>query len=243
VSSSTIKKTIKAAARRAGYDVTRFHPESSDAAKLAAVLKHLAVDLVLDIGANEGQYGKTLREAGYAGRIVSYEPLSSAYGVLKQVAAADPLWVLHERCAIGDRDGVITIHIAGNNVSSSVLPMLETHAMAAPESRYIGQEEVPLRRLDDLAAPHLEKARSSYLKIDTQGFEAAVLAGAPKVLSQVQAIQLELSLVPLYEGQKLWDWFIDELKSSGFSLWTMLPGFVEPRTGRTLQLDAIFVRE
>lgn len=242
MSTASIKKTIKAAARKVGYDVTRFHPESSDAAKLAVVLRHLGVDLVVDVGANEGQYGRTLREGGYSGRIVSFEPLSSAYAVLEKVVASDPQWTLHPRCAIGDRAGEITIHIAGNNVSSSVLPMLDTHAQAAPESRYIGQEQVALCRLDDVAAAHLATARSAYLKIDTQGFEAAVLAGAPGVLRQVRAVQLELSLVPLYEGQKLWDWFLAELGSAGFTLWTVLPGFIEPQTGRTLQLDAIFVR-
>lgn len=242
MSTHPLKKSLKAAARRMGYDVTRFHPESSDDAKLAAVLKHLGINLVLDVGANEGQYGRILREAGYTGRIVSFEPLSSAYVPLSQAVSSDPQWQVHERCAIGDRDGEITIHIAGNNVSSSVLPMLDAHAQAAPESRYVGTEVVPLHRLDGVAAGYLQPADRLYLKIDTQGFEAAVLEGAPQVLARAQAVQLELSLVPLYDGQRLWDWFIANLQARGFVLWTVLPGFVEAATGRTLQLDAIFTR-
>lgn len=242
MTTSQLKKTLKSAARRIGYDVTRFHPESSDGAKLSAVLRHLGIDLVLDVGANEGQYGQVLREAGYVGRIVSFEPLSSAHEVLLRTVAGDKAWQVHERCAVGDSDGEITIHIAGNNVSSSVLPMLDTHANAAPESRYIGQEVVPLRRLDGLAASYMQTGQRTYLKIDTQGFEAAVLAGAPEVLLSARAVQLELSLVPLYEGQKLWEWFLSELQERGFVLWTLLPGFVEAKSGRTLQVDAIFAR-
>src|SRR5205823_5456475 len=100
VSSNTmqLKKTLKAAARRIGYDVIRFHPESSDGAKLAAVMKHFHIDLVLDVGANEGQYGQMLRGVGYAGKLVSFEPLSSAHAVLSRVAAADVAWTIHERC-------------------------------------------------------------------------------------------------------------------------------------------------
>jgi FkbM family methyltransferase len=242
VKTNRLKKTIKAAARRIGYDVTRFHPESSDGAKLAAVLRHLRIDLVLDVGANEGQYGRLLREAEYAGRIVSFEPLSSAHELLMQAASTDPLWAVHERCAIGDREGEITINIAGNNVSSSVLPMLESHTQAAPESRYIGSESVPLQRLDKLVGAYIKGSEQIYLKIDTQGFEEAALTGAADLLRNTRAVQLELSLVPLYGGQQLWDWFIAEMARQGFVVWTLLPGFVEAGTGRTLQTDAIFVR-
>ena len=242
MSPSTWRRRIKTFCRRLGYDVVRFHPESSDAAKVHAVLRHLGTDLVLDVGANEGQYGGSLREMGYRGRLVSFEPLSSAHAVLQRRAAQDPLWLVHPRCALGDQEGEISIHIAGNNVSSSVLPMLEQHARAAPDSRYIGQERVLITRLDSVAPAYLADARGLYLKIDTQGYEALVLAGAAQVLAQCRAVQLELSLVPLYESQALWEQLIAELRASGFELWTVLLGFVEPDTGRSLQIDAIFVR-
>jgi hypothetical protein len=53
---------------------------------------------------------------------------------------------------------------------------------------------------------------------------------------------LEMSLTPLYGGQELWDYFVRELTGQGFQLWTVLPGFVEASTGRSLQFDAIFLR-
>ena len=242
MSPSIWRRRIKTFCRRFGYDVVRFHPESSEAAKLRAVLRHLGTDTVLDVGANEGQYGRSLREAGYRGRLVSFEPLGSAHAALQRTAAGDPQWQVHARCALGDHDGEIEIHVAGNSVSSSVLPMLEQHARAAPASRYVGHERVPVRRLDDIATPYLACARSVYLKIDTQGFEAAVLRGAPALLRQARAVQLELSLVPLYEGQELWQYFLTQMLAEGFVPWTLLPGFVDQATGRTLQLDVVFVR-
>lgn len=237
------RRQIKSVLRSVGYDFIRFVPESSDGAKQHAVLRHLQTDLVLDVGANEGQYGQLLRSFGYRGRILSFEPLTSAYGKLLSTAAGDAAWAVHPRTAIGDHDGSITIHIAGNNVSSSVLPMLDRHLQAAAESRYIGSEVVPLACLNTVLPAARGDARSIFLKIDTQGYEAAVLRGADQVLHLCRGVQLEMSLLPLYDGQELWTYFLAEFERRGFALWTILPGFVEETTGRTMQIDAIFVKD
>lgn len=242
MSSSPWRRAVKRVLRGFGYDVIQYRPSSSDAAKLTALMRHAGVDLVLDVGANEGQFAQELRDGGYRGRIVSFEPLRDAHAKLARAAAGDAAWTVHERCAIGDHDGEVEIHVAGNSVSSSIRPMLEQHAQSAPESRYVGTERVPLRRLDDIAMAHAEGARSLHLKIDTQGFEGAVLRGAPRLLQRARVVQLELSLVPLYEGQELWEHFMALMQAQGFVPWTLLPGFVDPQTGRTLQLDGVFLR-
>jgi FkbM family methyltransferase len=236
------RRAVKRALRRLGYDIVQFRPSSSDAAKLSALLRHAGIDLVLDVGANEGQFAHELMDGGYGGRIVSFEPLRDAHARLRQAAARHPRWTVHERCAIGEYDGEVRIHVAGNSVSSSIRPMLAQHAESAPESRYVGTENVPLKRLDDIATPYLAGARNVYLKIDTQGFEGAVLRGAPALLRRARAVQLELSLVPLYEGQELWQHFLAQMQAEGFVPWTLLPGFVDAASGRTLQFDGVFVR-
>ena len=203
-----MKAAVKRWLRRAGWDLHRYVPTASPDAQLARVLSAFGIDLVLDVGANTGQYGALLRELGYRGRIMSFEPLGAAHDALSARAAPDPLWNVAPRGAVGDRDGEIVINVAGNSASSSVLPMLAAHSDAAPHSQYVGTEPVALRRLDGLVGDVLPQARSSLLKIDTQGFEAAVLAGAPQTLAAASAVQLELSLVPLYEGQALYDTLI-----------------------------------
>ena len=148
-----MKEIIRRTLRRLGYDLHRFVPAASPDAQLAQVLSHFGIDLVLDIGANTGQYGTLLRELGYTGRIVSFEPLPTAHAALTSKTAADPAWAAAPRAAIGDSEGEITINIAGNSASSSVLPMLESHRKAAPHSAYIGTDTVPITRLDTAAAP------------------------------------------------------------------------------------------
>ena len=90
-------------------------------------LRHSHIDLVIDIGANEGQFAKELRAGGYSGRIVSFEPLSAAHRRLLQESNRDSAWHVHPRCALGDRLGEIELNISGNSVSSSILPMLASH--------------------------------------------------------------------------------------------------------------------
>lgn len=233
---------VKSLLRRVGYDVVRFDPESSDLAKIVFAIRHLQTDLVLDVGAGDGQYAGALRACGYRGRIVSFEPLAGAHRRLQRQAADDAAWTVHPRCAVGDRSGSATLHVAANGVSSSLLPMLPLHAEAEPGSAYVGTEQVALVRLDDVAPAFLSGAASPLLKIDTQGTEDAVLRGAEAVLQSCRAVQLEMSVVPLYAGAPAWEALIATLRTHGFEPWTLLPGFVDRRNGRTLQIDAIFVR-
>jgi FkbM family methyltransferase len=205
-------------------------------------LERFGVDLVLDVGANVGQFAREIRAFGFAGRIVSFEPLGDAHRRLAEAATRDGAWQAHARCAIGDRDGEVAINVSANSVSSSLLPMTGAHVGAAGASAYVGRETVALFRLDTVAAPYLAPASRPFLKIDTQGFEWQVLDGAAETLPRLCGVLCELSLVELYEGQHLWLDVIHRLERSGFTLWNLQPGFADPRDGRTLQLDAIFFR-
>lgn len=237
------KSLLKTTARGLGFDVRRYHPGSSHAAQLGAMLSWHRVNLVLDVGANIGQYGQELRShVGYRGRIVSFEPMLAAHEALSRVVARSVGWELAPRVAVGAGAGTITMNVAANSVSSSVLPMLDTHASAAPSSRYVGTEVVPVATLDSLAPHYLRADSVTFLKIDTQGYEDEVLRGATETLARVVGVQLELSLVPLYDGQKLMPELMEQIMRRGFQLWGISPTFADPQTGRMLQIDATFFR-
>lgn len=197
----------------------------------------------MDVGANVGQFASGIRCSGYVGNIIFFELLSKAYAVLQQTSSSDAKWTAYPRCAIGASNGEIEINIAGNSVSSSMLPMLDRHISAEPLSGYVGKESVPLLTLDSVMPDILEIFKNSFLKIDTQGFEGEVLNGAQNVLPHIRGVLLELSLVPLYEGQFLWQEMMSRLNAEGFVLWTILPSFTDSNNGRTLQADGVFFRE
>ncbi|MDD5460865.1 MAG: FkbM family methyltransferase [Methylococcales bacterium] len=234
-----IKNTLR---KQLGLEVRRYVPASSPTAQIVSSLRKFEIDLVLDVGANEGQFASAIRNGGYSGDIVSFEPLSSAHYSLEQLSKGDEKWQAHSRCALGDRIGEVEINIAGNSASSSLLPMLDSHISAAPHTAYVGKETVPQVTLDSVAAGYIAKSRNPFLKIDTQGFEWAVLDGSENVLPQMRGVLLELSLIPLYEGQRLWQEVIGRLEREGFVLWALQPGFTDPNNGRTLQVDGIFFR-
>jgi FkbM family methyltransferase len=237
-----IRNTTRSALRRVGLDVIRYNPQKSHEAALARLLATREIDTVLDVGANEGQYATMVRRAGFQGKIISFEPLAEAHSKLRQAAARDPLWAVGPRTALGDHEGTLLMHVAANSASSSALSMLDTHLRAAPESAYIGSETVPISRLDRIVEDMQVGGQNLFLKIDVQGFEPKVLEGAPRLLGRIRGIQLELSLVPLYDGETLFLPLVDSLAKKGFELWGLIPGFIDNETGRTLQVDGIFFR-
>lgn len=237
-----MRKLIRKIARNFGIEITRYLPSSIPSAQLAKSLEMAGINLVFDIGANEGQFAREIRENGYSGKIISFEPLSNARRTLCAFASVDSTWEVHDQSAIGDQDGEIEIHIAGNSVSSSVLPMLESHSSAAVDSAYVDSERVPIARLDSVARHYVTPESKLFIKIDTQGYEWQVLEGAYETLQQSRGVLCELSLVPLYDAQRLWRDIVDRLDAEGFILWALQKGFTDPRTGQSLQMDGIFLR-
>lgn len=237
------KNVLKNIIRSFGYEVTRYNRSASSSAQIVLALKKFHIDLILDVGANEGQFASQMRHEGYKGRIVSFEPLSTAYKVLLEVSNNDRCWTISPRCALGSRQMIIDINISKNSQSSSLLPMHNSHLVAAPDSIYVDRESVEMDTLDNIASIYLQKSNNPFLKIDTQGYEWEVLDGAVSLLPRIKGVLLELSLVELYEGQRLWRDLIDRMDSLGFSLWAIHEGFGNQSEGRSLQLDAVFFRQ
>src|SRR5687767_12447049 len=99
-----LNQSLKRLIRRGGYDVSRFQPRTHPVAKKFDLMRRLGIDLVLDVGANTGQFAGELREQGFQGRIISFEPIPAVYRDLERNAAADPLWTA-KNFALGNEDG------------------------------------------------------------------------------------------------------------------------------------------
>ncbi len=233
---------IKKAFRRVGLDI-RFASEIDDFdGRLLAGLRHHRIDTLLDIGANEGQFALGLIKRGYRGRLVSFEPMAAAHARLCQLAAKHSSWEIAEAVALGSETGEAEINVSANSVSSSLLPIEESHLQAAPQSAYVGTETVRVVRLDDIAAKYVGAGGQLFIKIDTQGFESQVLDGAQETLARCTGVLLEMSLLELYSGQPLWDEMLSRLRAAGFEPWAIDRSFSDPTSGRTLQCDVTFFR-
>lgn len=238
---SRLVTAARVASRKLGADIVRYPTLRTEGQRLARLLRTHRIDVVLDVGANVGQYASGIRRAGFAGRIVSFEPLPQAFAELTRRCAADPSWSA-VGLALGKQRGQTELNVAGNSTSSSVLPMLARHVAAAPESAYTTVCTVPIETLDDVFAEHVSPTERCLLKIDTQGFEYEVLVGAAQSLGNIVGLQLEMSLEPLYEGQVLFKEMLEWVSERGFTLAALEPGFSDQTSGQLLQMDGIFFR-
>ncbi len=232
------RRLLKHLARRAGYEIRQYTPLRSFAAARQELLGR--IDVVVDVGANAGQYGELLREEGFGGRLISLEPVQAAYEALKARAAPDPAWTTH-RLAASDAEGDIVLNVTADTRSTSALARNDRFAGAAGWSPN-GTETAPARRLETLVPELLRNGERAYLKVDVQGFEDRVLDGAGAALARFDALELELSVMPLYDGQARLVDLLPFLAERGFHPVSMEPILLDDR-GRLMELDGLFVRD
>jgi len=238
-----IRNFVRARIRDLGWDVVRYREHNDTFKRFIHVCGSRRCECVLDVGANTGQFATKLRKTGYRGTIVSFEPLSEAHAKLSTLAKRDSNWRVARRVAVGAVDRTTTINISKNSESSSVLPMLDRHVVAAPRSEYIDSEEVEMLRLDTFIESEMPGTVHPFaLKIDAQGYEAEIIEGISRNIGRVQVIFLELSLVPLYQGAPLFLDMYERIESLGFRCVSITPGFTDPRTFEMLQVDGLFAR-
>ena len=236
-----LRRRARSVARRVGLDIHSYQAARDIDVRRTQFLRTHCVSAVVDAGANTGQWALATRRHGFPGLIVSFEPLADAYSALCHAADGDSLW----RCvqaAVGDAKSEMPLNVAGNSVSSSLLPMEPAHASAAPMSAYVRTETVRVVRLDEIIPKMVPATTVLALKLDLQGYERAALAGAEGILAEVQVVECELSTVPLYRGQPLYLEMIELLGGLGFCLASLDEGLMDPATGHVMQIDAIFTR-
>jgi len=226
--------------RRFGLDYVKAPIEHWQ--RIATMLEDAGVTVLLDAGANEGQYVGYLRNAGWTGRIVSFEPVAAVHAKLSANAARDPAWEVAPAMALGAEEGEAEIIVSNETDMSSMLPLKDEILRVSPSSAAAGKETVTVRPLDAVFADHVGAADRAFLKIDTQGYERAVLDGAAKTLPKLAGLQVELSLTPLYEGEADWRALVDRIEAAGFDLSFVLPGYYDRHLKRMLQFDGVFMR-
>lgn len=226
--------------RRAGIDVRR--SAASFEARLVRLLDVRGVDVVIDVGAHTGGYASALRENGYRGRILSFEPNPAAFLKLTEMVKRDPEWKAYE-LGLGSSTGMASLTITANEgASSSFLPMLASHMAAAPEAVPTHVVRARVAKLNDFVSEIERSGEKPFLKLDVQGFEKHVLDGGADIVRRLVGIQMELSLEPLYDGAVGFVEGIELLQSAGFNLVQLIPGFVDQERHTLLQCDGVFVR-
>ena len=169
---------------------------------LRRFFSHFGIDCVFDVGANEGQYARMLHEkVAFAGDIISFEPVAELADALEARAAVDGCWRV-EQLALDREAGPATFYVMQESVFSSLrrpgADQLGIFNHGNRIARSIAVEQSAVVAEWARLQPQLGFQRS-FLKIDTQGNDTAVVQGAGETLRRFVGIQTALAIHHLYE--------------------------------------------
>ena len=239
---TVIKKFINNLLSFFNLQLNRITLSSNFTYYIVRVLINFKIDYVLDIGANEGQFAEQIRKYGFKKDILSYEPMKNAYKKLSKKSENSNNWKIYNN-GFGNKEEQQTLNISKNSVSSSILNLHKKSLIYEPNSKYISKETINLITLDRVLTENRFKKKNIFVKIDTQGYEKNILIGASKVLKKIKGIMLEVSVVPIYKGEKNFIEMIKFMEKKGFYVWAIERGFSNKNTARVFQLDIIFINK
>ena len=237
-----IKQMIKTTINRFGYDLVPFNYRTHALLRQKKIMESNQIELVLDVGANIGNYGhKLLTRMGFKGTVISFEPMLKEFNILNHRCKDYYNWSA-KNIALGDFNGTSSINISENSVSSSLLEILPGHTDSAPSSRFIETEEIQIVTIDKFLTDQNIQSTNIFLKLDVQGYEMEVLKGIHTHFDKIKMLHVELSLDELYKNGATFDDMYSYLRSVGFKLVGLEPGFSRADNGELLQMDGLFVR-
>lgn len=242
-----VKNAFRKVLRRLGRDVVSFPlPDGIPlGGHLHKVFSRLDINCVIDVGAHYGEYGGFLREIGYEGWIISFEPVSANFDLLKAASAADPRWAINNS-ALSDHGGAEPINVMTNSVFSSFLsPSAFASAQFEGQVAVERVERVQVRRLDEIFEDVIATVPDPkvFLKMDTQGHDVKVLRGATGRLDRILALQSEVSVYSLYDGMTDYLSAMQEMAQLGFVVTGLFPVVRQDDGLRSIEFDCVMVRE
>jgi FkbM family methyltransferase len=228
-----------------GLDIIRYPPRESLQWQLMRLFQQLDINCVLDVGANHGQYAGLLREWGYRGDIVSFEPVPEVFESLQKTMAGDARWRGHP-WALGETDDELEIHVArGDARASSFLTFnAEGPDRWGDDHRVARSTRVPVRRLDgvlDEVTRHVSSKRL-YLKLDTQGFDLRVVSGAGERMGEMLALQTEIAVQHFYEGMVSFGDAFNRYRDLGYAITGMYPIARKHDGLQVIEFDCVMIR-
>lgn len=212
-----------------------------DTRNLVHLIGRAGADLVVDAGANAGQYGVRLRAGGWRGPILSVEPLAGAHARLTARASGDAGWRVAPRMALGAAAGQgVLKRLADDTLSSLHRPA--PRAAGSPALAVEAQECVPVTTLDMLMAAEAPESRRPFVKLDLQGHEMAAIEGGGETLARAAGMQVELAMLESYAGAAGWLDLLGALDRHGFVPVYCMRVVARRRPGPWLEWDAVLLR-
>lgn len=224
--------------------ITGYHLAKSGKDKVTELfaskwINSLGIKTVIDVGANAGQFAKSVRMAMPNVKIISFEPIPLEYKNLINQFKGDKNFESYQY-ALGDTEIETEFELNEFSPTSSLLEFTDAQKEYYPVTGENKKIKVQVKRLDKLIMPDsIEK--NICLKVDVQGFEDKVLLGASALLDRVVFIYVECSFKEFYKGQPLFDDIYKLLTSRGFVFQGVGDQLNTGLKGEPTQIDAFFI--
>lgn len=195
---------------------------------------------LIDIGANDGAFGEFLACHLLVRRVYFIEPQARLRPQIeaRNVGSAIPTIFM---TALGDESGTAAFFENSNHPSSSLLNVSEISKQEFPQTSGETRTETSVTRLDDLLAD-AELPGDIFIKLDVQGFEDRVIRGGQRVFGAARFVLIEMSFVPFYVNQPLFEEVHLQLTALGFRFAGMKNQIDSPRTGQPLFAHCLYHR-
>ena len=236
-------KLAQRRARRYGYSLVAAPPRGAGAPVWDVwdwVRATFQIRTVIDIGANDGSYSAYLDEFFRPELIHAFEPLADGQARLEALKLRAPHLTVHP-LALADAPGQAVFFKNEYGPASSLLRVSEHSRRAFPETAQESPASVTVARLDDvLSAESLPP--DILIKIDVQGAEDRVIRGGSGVFSAAAVVLIEMSFVPIYDGQPLFEEVHRLLETCGLRLAGFKNQIDDPQTGQPLFAHCLYHR-
>ena len=225
-----------------GYELIARKKSPNLPSHLRNLFRHHQIDVVLDVGANHGQFASLIREIGYQGDIYSFEPVRETYRKLSERAAQDPRWHVFNT-GLGDTPCQQTIHLSKSSDLCSILAPNNCGKAFFPAIEAQESESITIDTVDEfLVREKIPDQARIFLKMDTQGYDMMVFAGAKNSFNRIVAMLTELSFIPIYEGSTSYIESLATFEKSGFHVSGIYPVSKKPDM-TVIEMDCVLINQ
>lgn len=236
-----VKKIIRKWLNNYGFQIVPIsqHPLSNFMG-----IDKMDIGMILDIGANAGQFATKIHSILPEALIYSFEPLQNAFDDLQKTFVEKNIKGKTFNFALGDEAGEAEIFLhEEHSPSSSILSTTSHHESLDLRTHLQKKEKIAIRTLDEVYTTEgISSGTGLFIKMDVQGFEDRVIIGGRTVIRKAIAVLAEINLDPLYEKQADFKSISTLLYDLGFryaGCWDQWQG----RDGHVVAADILFLKD
>ncbi len=233
---------IKIIADFLGYDISRKKKSSNLSSHLALILKQLDVNLVLDVGANTGQFGSLLRGCGYNGDIFSFEPTKESFDLLSLRAKKDSKWSVFN-LGLGDKSEINTINIFDASDLNSILSPSELGEKRFKARMKIKKtESIRIETGDSILNEIDLPNKRIFLKMDTQGYDLKVFNGCQESMPYILGLVSEIPLQHIYKQSISYHDILKKYEDNNFMISGIYPVSRNKDNQTIIEVDCVMIK-